>query len=107
MKDYSLTTLLTAEKVPFKFDGRVLYHSEDYELVYLTLNSGESMEMHSQPFEVVFFVLEGKASLTVGDQVVAAEPGFTVSVRSGVTRAWRNSGNVPFRVLVNKLIGKI
>jgi mannose-6-phosphate isomerase-like protein (cupin superfamily) len=104
MKTYTLSPLVSAPRVPFNFDGRILYKSQQYELIHLTLQSGETMEPHVQPMDVVFFVVEGLGSLTVGDAILEVQENTTVHIPAGVQRAWKNPGNHTLRILVNKLI---
>lgn len=101
---YTLTKLSSAPQVPFRFDGRILYTSPGYELVHLTLHPGEKMEMHVQPFDVVFFVISGSGVLKIDKETVEIEENTMVSVDKGVERAWSNPGRQDLKILVNKLI---
>lgn len=105
----TLTPLTTAPRVPFNLDGRILYTSDRYEMVHLTLQPGETMEPHVQPMDIVFFVIEGTGTLTVGTPPGASRhtvPANTaVHVPAGVARAWGNGGDGVFRVIVNKIKG--
>jgi mannose-6-phosphate isomerase-like protein (cupin superfamily) len=103
MSEYTLYPLSSAPRVPFKLDGRILYTSDNYELVHLTLQPGEGMEMHTQPMDVVFFVIEGTGILAIGDEVVEVTENMTVHVSRGMSRAWSNHGDAALRLLVNKI----
>jgi mannose-6-phosphate isomerase-like protein (cupin superfamily) len=106
MTAFTLLPFSSAPRVPFKFDGRILYSCENYELVHLTLQPGEGMELHAQPFDLVFFIAEGSGALTVGEERIETGVNTTVHVPAGVMRAWKNTGNIPLRILVNKLLIK-
>ena len=106
MSDYHITPFYDATRVPFKLDGRKLFTSDMLEMVHLTLQPGEIIDPHAQLMDVVFFVLEGTGTLTVGDESIVAGENTTIQVRSGVQRAWSNTGNKPLRLLVNKLMKK-
>jgi len=101
---YSVCTLEKAPGVPFKFDGRILFVSDRYELIHLTLQPGEGMEPHVQPMDVVFFVLEGSGLLTIGQAALEISTTATVHVKADVSRAWKNNGDRPLKILVNKLM---
>lgn len=101
--NYSIIPLNNAPRVPFNFDGRILFTSSQYELIHLTLQPGEGMEPHAQPMDVVFFVIEGTGSLMVDNDRIIANENTTIYVPSGIQRAWTNTGNNPLRILVNKL----
>ena len=104
MPDFTLYPLSVSPRVPFKFDGRILYTSPHYEMVHLTLQPGETMDPHVQPFDIVFFVVEGAAFLRVGEEDFEVPENTAVHVDKGVARAWRNDSNNPVRILVNKLL---
>ncbi len=101
---YTISKLSSAPQVPFRFDGKILYSSPGYELVHLTLHSGEQMEMHVQPFDVVFFVISGSGVLKIGKETIEIGENTMVSVNKGVERAWSNPGQMDLKILVNKLI---
>ena len=104
MPDYTLYPFDSAQRVPFKFDGRILFSSDGYELVHLNLLPGEGMDMHAQPMDVVFFVVEGHGELAIGDELFEIFASTTVHVNAGVLRAWTNTGTRPLKILVSKLL---
>jgi quercetin dioxygenase-like cupin family protein len=106
MPDYTLYPLQASPRVPFKFDGRILFSSEEYELVHLTLQPGEAMEKHTQPIPIVFFVAQGQGTLAVGEALIEVAEKTTIHVNAGVARAWTNIGDKPLVILVNKLLTK-
>lgn len=99
-----ILTLSSAPKVPFNLNGHILFTSPAYELVHLQLEPGESIPLHSNPFDVVFFVLEGRLVLTCGEESGILEADSCVSVPSGILRGLSNPGNQAAKVLVNKLL---
>lgn len=108
---YTLTEFADAPHVPFDLDGRILFTSEKFELIHLTLKPGEFVEPHAQPFDVIFLVLDGGGELTVGmkkteDGITTLHPsaGSTVTVYGHVQRSWRNTSGSDIRILVMKLI---
>jgi mannose-6-phosphate isomerase-like protein (cupin superfamily) len=104
MPDYTIQPFYTAPRVPFKFDGKILYASPGFELVHLTLQPGEAMEKHAQPFPVVFFVAEGSGTLVVGEETIEVTAKMTIRIEAGVKRAWANAGERPLVLVVNKLV---
>ena len=104
MPDFTKLQLADAPKVPFNHDGRILYLSDKYQLVHLTMQPGEEMEVHTQPMDVIFFVAEGEGSLIIGDEVVRAAANMTIYVKAGSPRGWKNTGGQTLRILVNKLL---
>jgi mannose-6-phosphate isomerase-like protein (cupin superfamily) len=104
MTAFTISQLDAAPRVPFRFDGRILYTSGRYELVHLTLQPGEGMEPHSQPFDVVFFLIAGTGTLNIEGEEHEIGENNTVCVPKGAQRAWSNRGEGPLRILVNKLM---
>jgi quercetin dioxygenase-like cupin family protein len=102
MSELKITKFEDAPKVPFKLDGRIMFSSEKLELIHLTLKPGEKMDLHSQPFDVVFFVISGNGILDLQGQSVDGVPGTCIHIPAGMQRGWRNTGRSEFRVLVVK-----
>ncbi len=103
MADFRIIPFEETPKVPFNFDGRILFKSDKFEVVHLVLKPGEYLDPHIQPMDVVFFVMEGKGSLLIGKEVVEIPENTTIHVKSGILRAWPNTGKRPLRILVSKL----
>jgi mannose-6-phosphate isomerase-like protein (cupin superfamily) len=106
MSSFTLQPLSSAPRVPFNLDGRILFSSGEYELIHLTLQPGEEVEIHKQPFDVIFYVMEGCGLLTAGDDRVEVASDAAVLVSAGVMRSWKNTNSIPLRILVNKLFIK-
>lgn len=108
---YNLTEFVDAPHVPFDLDGRILFHSEKFEVIHLTLKPGESVPLHLQPFDVVFYVQDEGGELTLGaegstESMTTLHPasGSTITVFGSVQRGWRNLGDGDLRLLVMKLM---
>jgi len=104
MPGYFLQPFHSAPQVPFNFDGRILFHSEKYELIHLTLQPGEGMEPHTQPMEVLFYILEGEGTLMIDDEPLHLTATTTVHLKAGIKRCWTNTGQIPLKLLVNKIL---
>lgn len=98
-----ITNLENAEKVPFKLDGRVMFTGPDIELIHLTLKPGAKLELHSNPFDVVFFVLAGSGKLNIESEACALKANDTIEVKKGVMRAWENDSTADLKILVVKM----
>jgi len=102
MSELRITKLEDAPRVPFKLDGRILFSSEKLELIHLSLKPDEKMEPHTQPFDVVFYVLSGNGILDTEGQSIIGVPGTCIYIPQGKQRGWKNNGQEEFRVLVVK-----
>lgn len=99
-----IKTLTTADKVPFNLDGRQMYIGLNVELVHLNLKSGEVLEKHSNPFDVVFYILEGSGIVETDDQSISVEPDMCIEIEMGINRGITNTGDKALRVLVVKIL---
>ena len=97
-------SLKEALQVPFDIDGRILYHAADYEIVHITLQPGESIAEHTNPFDVVFFIVEGNATITVDTETEDLNPSDTIFVNQSVNRGVANKTDKIVRLLVFKMM---
>lgn len=98
-----ITTLDTAEKVPFNLDGRKMFTNSEVELVHLTLKPSEEIALHANPFDVIFFILEGEGEVLFENEKLKALPNTSIYIEKDKQRGMRNSGYSIFRVLVVKI----
>ncbi len=96
-------TLETAPKVPIQIDGRIMFSSEKAELIHLTLKRGEVIEKHDNPFDVIFYILEGIGKLTLNNETHLLNTNDCISVSTGIQRTMENSGDKELKILVCKL----
>lgn len=97
-----ITTLETAEKVPFNLDGRKMFTNSKVELVHLTLKPNEEIAPHSNPFDVIFFILEGQGKIFFEGEEVMVEKDTSIYIEKDKQRGMKNISEKPFRVLVTK-----
>lgn len=97
-----ITTLETAEQVPFKLNGRKMFTNEKVELVHLTLKPNEAIDLHANPVDVVFFILEGAGTVYFEELAFPVEANSSVYIEKDKQRGMRNTGIKDFRVLVVK-----
>ena len=98
-----LTTLETADQVPFKLDGRTMFSNDKVELVHLTLKPTEEISLHSNPFDVIFFILEGSGTIVFEDSAFPVGVNTSVYIEKDKLRGMKNSSRKSFRVLVTKV----
>jgi mannose-6-phosphate isomerase-like protein (cupin superfamily) len=98
-----ITTLETAEKVPFNLDGRKMFTNEKVELVHLTLKPSEEIAPHANPFDVIFFILEGEGKIFYENESFNVRPNTSIYIERDKQRGMRNEGDSVLRVLVVKI----
>ena len=95
--------LNTAEKVPFDIDGRIMYSSDKTQLIHLTLMPGDEVVPHSNPFDVVFYVLEGEGIVSIANETAMLNENQTIDVAKDIMRGWKNVSDEILRLLVVKV----
>ncbi len=98
-----LTKLETAEQVPFKLNGRKMFTNEKVELVHLTLMPNEEISLHSNPFDVIFFFIEGNGTVYFEDMVFPVEANMSVYIEKDKQRGMKNTGVEILRLVVVKV----
>lgn len=88
---------------PHRVDARTLYSAEKAMVVLITLKPGESLKRHITPVDVVFYVLEGRGVVEIGDERREAGPDTVIESPARIPHRWINESGADFRVLVMKL----
>ena len=99
-----IRNLENSPEVPFDLDAYILHSQEQIELVHLLLKPGEKLAEHKNPFDVIFFVIEGKGILSVEGEEYYLKANDTTKVTSDKNRGWKNTDNQDLRLLVIKLL---
>ena len=97
-----ITTLTNAKKVPFDLDGRIMFSDEKNEIINLTLKKGEVLDLHTNPFDVIFYILQGKGIYFTEEQTIEIEQNSCFEVESSIKRGWKNESETDFKLLVIK-----
>jgi quercetin dioxygenase-like cupin family protein len=92
-----------AERVPIDRDGRILYRAEKNELIHITLNPGQSIPLHPNAVDVIFFIVEGSATLTNDTETSLLNPSDTIFIEKDTNRGLANNTDKIVRVLVFKM----
>lgn len=98
------TTPENAPAVPAAVDGRIMHSDSRAEAILLTLQPGEEIPMHTNPFDVIFAGISGEATLVSPTQNETIKQGETIFITADEDRACKNNGNEPVRVLVFKIL---
>jgi quercetin dioxygenase-like cupin family protein len=93
-----------AEKVKAALDGRIMFSNPKAEAILLSLNPGEIIPEHTNPFDVLFIGMEGVATLKSGNQSLELEPKQTLFVTSEETRQMENNTDDSIAVMVVKIL---
>ena len=80
---------------------RVLAELSELEVIDMRFGPEfEGVDLHTHDDHVdSFYVLEGEAEFTLGDEVVRAAPGTFVAAPAGVAHGFRSVGDIDLRIL--------
>lgn len=84
--------------------GRRLYESDKLEYVHLNLDPGCSMESHTLPIDVDFFVISGEGNIKINKIKHHIREGDLLRVNKNTKRALFTNDNQHMKVLVIKVL---
>ncbi len=99
-----IQNLSNSPKVPFDLEGYILHSEKQIELVHLLLKPDENLDLHKNPFDVIFFVAEGSGVLSIEGDEFNLKMNDVTKVTSDQNRSWKNNTNKDLRLLVIKLL---
>lgn len=99
-----IQNLENAPKVPIELEAHILHSEKPVELVHLKLKPGEQLAEHTNPFDVIFFIIEGSGILTINGESKKLKANDTLKVTLDKNRGWKNNTEKNLRILVIKLL---
>jgi len=87
---------------PHGIDARKISETEWAQVLHITLAPGESLKKHVTPVDVVFYVLEGRGIVEIGDERMEVGADALVESPAKIPHRWTNESNRRLRVLVVK-----
>lgn len=89
-------------ETPHKVDVRLLYETDDAQVMHIQLHPGEALKPHFTPVDVFFFVLEGTPTIQVGDQIKEVQENMLVESPRDIVHCLYNKSEKVARILVVK-----
>ena len=87
---------------PHNVDARSISDQENAQVVHITLLPGEALKKHITPVDVVFYVLEGRGVVEIGEERQEVGRDTLVESPARIAHRWINEGDGPVRILVVK-----
>jgi quercetin dioxygenase-like cupin family protein len=87
---------------PHKLDVRQLYSEEEAQIMHITLKPGESLKPHKTPVNAIFYVLDGVATVHIGEESQSFERDTLIESPAEITHYISNNGEQNARILVIK-----
>jgi mannose-6-phosphate isomerase-like protein (cupin superfamily) len=83
--------------------GTKIYTQTEGEIVHMRLTPGAHLKSHITPVNVAFYVLEGAATLTIGDEEETFPKDTIIDSPKDIPHAVTNKGDSDLRLLVIKM----
>lgn len=104
MEKISFLNIYEAPKVQRDLDARIMFRSDNNEIIRLTLKSGEEIPLHKNDVDVVFFIIEGNGMFLTSDKEVNIKKDMRIFVKANLDRGIRNNSQAPLNLLVIKKV---
>ena len=88
---------------PHKVDVRRISDQESAQVVHITLMPGEALKKHITPVDVVFYVLDGRGVVEIGDEREEVGRDTLIESPAKIAHRWINESDGPVRILVVKI----
>lgn len=85
-----------------KVDIRLVYDSEELQLMHIHLEPGQALRPHNEFVNVVFYILEGAPDVLVGNEKSRVSANMLVEGPKNIVQCIYNDSNQPARILVVK-----
>jgi quercetin dioxygenase-like cupin family protein len=93
---------MTDIKNPHGVSARTLHDSEHALVIHINLLPGEKLKKHITPVDVIFYILEGKGIVEIGDERMKVSTDMLIESPAQIPHRLINDSDAPFRFLVIK-----
>jgi mannose-6-phosphate isomerase-like protein (cupin superfamily) len=87
---------------PHGVDARSLSDTDNAQVSHITLQPGQSLKKHITPVDVVFYVLQGRGIVEIGDEQHDVGPDVLIESPARIPHRWTNQSKDILRFLVIK-----
>ncbi len=88
---------------PHSVEAKRLYNLNGTEVIHMSLKPGQSLKKHITPVNVIFYIIEGKGRVEIGDEMQEVEKDMLIDSPKNIPHLLSNTGESIFRFLVIKL----
>ncbi|MBI9101098.1 MAG: cupin domain-containing protein [Spirochaetales bacterium] len=86
-----------------KIDAKKLFTSEKCDAIQINLDPGGKIEKHSTEEDVLFYIVKGKVTASIGNEELEAEKETIIPCSAGIVKSLLNTGDEKASILVVKL----
>ena len=87
---------------PHGVDARSISDTKSAQVVHIILQPGEALKKHITPVDVVFYVLEGRGIVEIGEEQEEVGPDTLIESPAKIPHRWMNESSGMLRILVVK-----
>jgi quercetin dioxygenase-like cupin family protein len=87
---------------PHGVDARSISDTESAQVAHITLKPGQALKKHITQVDVIFYVLEGKGLVEIGEERKEVGPDTLVESPARIPHRWINDSEDIVRILVVK-----
>ena len=85
------------------YSGKVFASDTSVKIVQMTIEPGGQVPLHTTQVDVIFHVIKGEATITVGDESTTVSPGYIVDSPAEVPHGIVNTSTERFVIMVIQL----
>lgn len=87
---------------PHGVQAKKLHENDNVQVMHILLKAKESLNKHTTPVDVFFYVLEGEGIIEIGDEKMKVGKDMLIDSPKDIPHCLYNEGENDFRVLVVK-----
>ena len=87
---------------PHGVDARMISDTTNAQVSHISLKPGESLKKHITPVDVVFYVLEGRGIVEIGEEQKEVGQDTLIESPAKIPHRWSNGSQELLRILVIK-----
>lgn len=91
------------KSTPYWIDAREMYNKESAQVMLMALKPGESLKSHKTPVDVLFFIVEGRPTIHIGDESEVCEADSLVESPANILHFISNNADNVARILIVKM----
>lgn len=104
IKNIAFAQVMELERLVEYQEGRVvsltLAQNDAMSLTLFAFSKGEGISTHSAPGDAMVYIIDGKASITIGDMTIEAQAGQTVVMPSNIPHGLEAVENFKMMLIV-------
>ena len=87
---------------PHGLNVKAMYNNHDMQIMIVTIEAGQSMKPHTTPCDALFYILEGKATIHIGNETEEHDEGTFIESPADIEHYISNASAEQTKVMVIK-----